>query len=122
MKHQWCNHFILLPKGNGQFWLCLDPVQLSKALIRSIHKGPTLDDILPKLTEVKYLMPIDATSGNHNLKHDEKSYLTTISHPHGRYQHIRLPFGTALVGDMLQKMIDELFNDTPSFLALLMIF
>ena len=81
-------------------------------LIRSIHSGPTLNDILPRLTRVKYPMLIDASSGYHNLKLDEKSsHLTTFPYPFGRYQYIKLPFGAATAGNIFQKKIDEFFND-----------
>ena len=29
--------------------------------------GPTLNDILPKLNNIRYLSLVDASSGNHNL-------------------------------------------------------
>ena len=41
------------------------------------------------------------------------SYLT-FSCPFGRYQYIRLPFQAALVGDMFQKKINELFSGIPN--------
>ena len=94
--------------------MCLGPVQLSKALITPIHRSPTLNGILPKLTGVKYLMLIDASSGYHNLKLDEKlSYLRTLPCSFGRYGYIRMPFGATPGGDMFQRRIDELFNDIP---------
>ena len=43
---QWCNSFVLVPKVNGKVRLCLDLVRLNKALIRPVHRGPTLNDIL----------------------------------------------------------------------------
>ena len=75
-----CNSFVLVPKTNGKVQLCLDPVQLNQVLIRLIHRGPTLNDILPKLNNVQYMSIIDASSVYHNLKFDKQSsYLTTFS-------------------------------------------
>ena len=108
---EWCNSLIILAKVNGKVMLCIDPVHLNEALIRPIHRGSTLNDILPKLTGVKYLTLIDTTSWYHNLKLNEKSYSTTFSCPLGRYQYIRLPFGAAPVSDMFHKKIDKLSND-----------
>ena len=54
-------------------------------------------------------MLIDTSSGYHNLKLNEKSYLTTFSFPFGRYQY--LLFGTAEVSNMFQKKIEIFFND-----------
>ena len=58
---------------------------------------------------------IDVSSGYHNLKLDtEWSYLTMFSCPFGRYHYKCLPFGAALVGNMFQRKIDEIFNDIPN--------
>ena len=65
---------MLVPKANGKVLLCLDPAQLNQALIRPIHRGPTLNDILPKLNNVKYMSIIDTSSGYHNLKLDESHH------------------------------------------------
>ena len=43
---EWCHSFVLVPKANGKVRLCLDPAQLNQALIRRIHQGPTLNNIL----------------------------------------------------------------------------
>ena len=83
---EWCNSFVLVPKANGKVRLCLDPARLNQALIRPVHWGPTLNDILPKLNNVQYMSIIDASSGCHNLKLDrQSSYLTTFSCPFGRF-------------------------------------
>ena len=86
---EWCNSFVLVPKANGKVRLCLDPAQLNQELIRPIHRGPTLNDILPKLNNVKYMSIIDANSGYHNQKLDEKlSYLTAFACQFGRYRYM----------------------------------
>ena len=68
---EWCNSFVLVPKVNGKVWLCLDPVRLNKVLIRPMHRGPTLNGIVPMLAGVKYLASIDTSLGYHNLKLDD---------------------------------------------------
>ena len=110
-----CNSFVVVPKMNGKVQLCLDPVRLNQALIRLIHRGPTLNDILPKLNNVQYMSIIDASSGYHNIKLDNQlSYLTMFACPFGRYRYKHLPFGAAPVGNMFQCKIDETFNDIPN--------
>ena len=112
---EWCNSFVLVPKAYGKVRLCLDPAWLNQALIRPVHRGLTLNDILPKLNNVQYMSIIDASSGYHNLKLDKQlTYLTTFSCPFGRYQYKCLPFGAAPAGDMLQCKIDKIFNDMPN--------
>ena len=97
---EWYNSFVLVPKANGKVRLCLDPARLNQALIRPVHRGPTFNNILPKLNNAKY-MSINASSGYHNLNLDEKSsYLTTFACPFGRYRYKQLPFRTVPAGDM----------------------
>ena len=111
---EWCNSFVLVSRANGKVRLCLDPARLNQALIRPVHRGPTLNNILPKLNNVQYMSIIDASSGYH-LKLDKQwSYLTTFSCPFGRYQYKWLLFGAALTGNMFQWKIDEIFNDMPN--------
>ena len=50
---EWCNSFMLVPKANGKVRLCLDPARLNQALIRPVHQGPPLNDILPKLNNIQ---------------------------------------------------------------------
>ena len=59
---EWCNRFVLVPKPNGKVRLCLDPASLNQAFIRPVNRGPTLNDIFPKLNNVKYLSLIDVSS------------------------------------------------------------
>ena len=84
---EWCNSFVLVLKANGKVRLCLDPAQLNQALIRPIHRGPTLNDILPKLNNVKFMSIIHASSEYHHLKLDKKSlYLAMFMWQFGRYR------------------------------------
>ena len=112
---EWCNSFMMVPKANGKVWLCLDPGQLNQALIRLIHRGPTLNYILPKLNNVQCMSIINVSSGYHNLKLDgQSSYLTTFVCPFDRYRYKWQPFGAVPVGNIFQHKIDEIFNDMPN--------
>ena len=111
---EWCNSFVLVPKVNGKVRLCLDLARLNQALIRPIHRGHMLNDILPKLNNVQYMSIIDTSAGYHNLKLDE----TTFACPFGRYWYKHLPFGAAPVGDMFQHKIDEIFSDVPNMFGI----
>ena len=114
-----CNSFVLVPKVNGKVRLCLDPARIDQALIRPVHRGPMLNDILPKPNNVQYTSIIDMSSGYHNLKLDEKSsYLTTFACPFGWYQDKCLPFRAAPVSNMFQHKIDEISSDMPNMFGM----
>ena len=55
--------FVIVQKANGKLWLCLDPAGLNNVLIRLVHIGPTLSDVLPRLASIQYLTFIDAYLG-----------------------------------------------------------
>ena len=81
---EWCNSEILVQKPNGNVRHCLDPATLNQELIRSIHRDPTVNDMLPKIMHVQYLTLIDISSGYHSLQLDKKSsYLTTFAYQFG---------------------------------------
>ena len=111
----WCNSFIIAPKVNVTVCFCLDPARLNQALIKLVHRGPTLYDILFKLTNVSYTTIIDASSGYHSLKLKKKcTYLPTFPCQFGRFRFTRLPFKVMPAGDIFQQKIDDIFTDLPN--------
>ena len=52
--------------------LCLDQVRLNEALIRAVHRGPTVSDILPRLARIRFLTLIHTYSGYPSLKLNKK--------------------------------------------------
>ena len=53
------------------------------------------------------------------MKLDERSsYLTRFACQFGRCRCMRLPFRAALIGDMLQRKIYEIFKDLPSVVGI----
>ena len=108
---EWCDSSVLVPKANGKVRLYLDPAQLNEGLKRPIHRVLTLNNILPKLNNAKYLCLIDVSSGYHHLKLDEKSsYFTMFMCQFGRYRYKWLPFGAAPTGNIFQRKIVEMPN------------
>jgi hypothetical protein len=62
-------------------------VDLKKAIKRVNYQMPTLDEILPELTDAKVFTTLDARRGFWQLCLDEESsYLTTFWTPSGRYR------------------------------------
>ena len=103
---------MLVPRTNGKVKLCLVLVCFNQALIRPIHRGCRLNDILPRLNNAKYLSLIYMSSGYHNL--NLTSYFTMFAFHFGRYLYKWLPFGAAPAGNMFQRKIDEILKDMPN--------
>ena len=62
----WVNSLVCVTKSNGSLRLCLDPKDLNKAIKRSHHCTPTLDEVLPKLNGAKYFSIVDHTCPIHS--------------------------------------------------------
>ena len=50
---EWCNCFVIVSTPNGI--MChLGLIRLNQALIIPVHRGPTINDIVPELTNTLY--------------------------------------------------------------------
>ena len=95
--------FVIVPKLNGAACLHLYSARLNQTFIRPMHNGPTLNNVLPKLTNVHYITIIDTNSGYKNLKCVKKSsYLTMFACQFGRCTFTRLSFAVGSAGDNFQ--------------------
>ena len=107
----WVNNVVLVTKSNGDIRICLDPKDLNRWIRREHHFTPTLDDILPRLSNSKVFSVLDARSGYWNVHLDEQSQLlTTFNTPWGRYCFMRLPFGLISAQDVFQKKMDVVLD------------
>ena len=92
----------MVPKPNSIVHLHLDPATLNVVLIRPVHRGPAVNDMFLKVTNVCCITLVDAHSGYHNLKLDKKSsYSATFACQFGRYRYARQPLGVAPVDNMI---------------------
>ena len=112
---EWVNSLVVTTKpSSGKLRVCLDPMQLNKAIMRPHYPMRTLDDILPQVSGAKYFSKLDASSGYWTVMlSDESSLLTTFNTPFGRYRYLRLPFGLKNSQDIFQQKIDECFESMP---------
>lgn len=100
---RWVSALLVTMKQDGSMRLCLDPKPLNRALLRSTYYMPTIDDVLPKLSNAKVFSTVDAKSAFWQLKLDEESsYLTTFESPFGRYRWLRCPYGISPAPEIFQ--------------------
>ena len=108
---EWISSMVIAEKRDGSLRVCIDPLFLNKALMRSPYPMCTMDDILPRLTKAKIFTTIDVKSGYwHVVLDTESSHLTTFGTPKGRYRWLRLPFGLSVAADIFQKKLDEVLT------------
>ena len=71
----WVNSLAFSRKSSGGLRVCLDPKDLNKAIKRTYHKTPTLEEITNKLSGATHFSKLDARHGYWCIKLDEESSL-----------------------------------------------
>ena len=92
--------------------LCLDPKDLNQAIKRLKYQMPTLEEVLPNLSNAKVFSTLDAKDGFYQISLDEKSSkLTTFWTPFGRYRYLRMPFGISAAPEEFECKLHERIGD-----------
>jgi hypothetical protein len=108
---KWISSMVLVKKPN-KLRICLDPKPLNTAINRAHYMMPTVEDILPKLTNARVFSVLDAKDGFWQIKLDnDSSHLTTFSTPYGRYRWLRMPFGISSAPEEFQRRQHEIVED-----------
>ncbi|KAK3756012.1 hypothetical protein QZH41_003623 [Actinostola sp. cb2023] len=99
--------------------ICLDPLDLNKAIQRPKYQMPTLEEVLPRITNAKVFSTLDAKDGFYQIKLDEQSSRkTTFWTPFGRYRYLRMPFGLNLAPEEFERKLHEHLYDLPGIIVL----
>lgn len=107
---EWASQMVVVVKKE-KIRICLDPVDLNKALKREHYHMPTLEDIVTNIENAKYFSTLDAATGFWQIRLDKpSSYLCTMSTPYGRYRFLRMPFGIATAPEVFQRAMHQVFQ------------
>ena len=109
---KWVNSVVLVRKPNGDVRICLDPVDLNKALKREHYPLKTVEEVASRMSEAKVFSTLDATSGFYQIKlAEESTLLTTLNTPFGRFKFERLRFGLVSAPEVFQRAVSEMLKD-----------
>lgn len=107
---EWVSNVVLVNRAN-KLRICIDPVDLNKALKRVNYQMPTMEEILPELKNAKVFTTLDANKGFWQMALDnESSLLTTFWTPYGRYKWNRVPFGISPAPELYQRVQHEIIE------------
>ena len=82
---KWVSPIVVVKKPNGDVRICLDPVDLNKAVKREHYPLRTMEDVGATLSDVRVFPTLDATSGFYQIRlAEESTWLTTFNTPFGR--------------------------------------
>ena len=107
----WISSMVVLPKKDGKLRICLDPIDLNRALRRENYPLPTIEDVATRLRGAKVFSILDVRNGFwHVVLDEESSHLTTFNTPFGRYRWKRMPFGIRSAPEIFQRKMNELIE------------
>ena len=110
----WVSSITFTEKPGGGVRVCLDPKDLNRAIKRSHHKTPTLEEITHHFSGSKVFSKMDAKNGYWSVKLDEpSSKLCCFNTPFGKYRFLRLPFGLVVSQDVFQQRMDSILERCP---------
>ena len=96
------------PKNPNEIRLCVDMREPNKAIQRSRHITPTLDDMILDLNGSKVFSKMDLRNGYHQLELCEKSRnITTFTTHVGLRRYKRLSFGISSAAEIFQNTLSS---------------
>ena len=110
----WINSFFLVESKdkleNLKLCICLDTINLNKAITRDPYHFRTPEDIAHLLADACIMTVCDCKKGYWHQKFDEaSSFLTTFNTEIGRFRYTVMPFGITVAGDVFQRQLDQCF-------------
>ena len=111
----WINCFVLVESkgrsGNLKLRICLDPINLNKAIVKEPYHFKTSEDIAHLLANACIMTVCDCKKGYWHQQLDEaSSFLTTFNTELGRFRYTVMPFAVTAVRDVFQCKLDQCFG------------
>ena len=119
----WINSFVLVESkdklGNLKLYICLDPTNLNKALIREPYHFKMPDDIAHLIVDACIMTVCDCHKGYWHQELDESSsFLTTFNTEFSHYRYTVISFGATVAGDVVQHKLDKCFGQIPNVIVI----
>lgn len=105
---RWISGMSLVPKGKSDFRLVVNMRGPNKAIQRSFHHLPTVDEMKVQLAGAAIFTKLDIKNAFHHLELDEESReLTTFQTESGMRRFTRLMFGVNCAPEIFQRMMER---------------
>ena len=103
----WINSFVLVEgkdkSGNPKLCICLDLMNLNKAVIHELYHFKAPEDIAHLIANSCMMMVCNCKKGYWHQELDEaSSFLTNFNTEFGRFWYTVMPFGITIAGDVFQ--------------------
>ena len=111
----WVSLEVVVPKANGDVWLCDDLRCVNKATIPMRHPIPRMEELLHDTSCSRVFSKLDLKWGNHQIELHPESWNVTTFVTHCRlYRYKRLPFGVNAASEIHQHEIQKIIQGIPA--------
>ncbi|GBG81334.1 hypothetical protein CBR_g32008 [Chara braunii] len=102
---------LFVPKGNGEFRMCIDYRGLNKITRKSTEPLPRIDDLLNIVQGCTVFSKVDLKSGYHQIEMvEEDVYKTAFKTRYGTYKFLVMPFGLCNAPGTFQTEMHHIFR------------
>ena len=109
----WVSPIVVLPKKSdpNKIRMCIDMRQANKAIERTRHPGPCIEDLVHDLNGATTFCKLDMNNAFLQLELDEQSrYITAFATHQGIHRFKRLNFGTTSASEELQMKLEQILR------------
>ena len=112
---EWVSPIVISPKkDSNKIRMCVDMVEPNRAIKRTRHVIPTVEELRHDLNGAKIFSKLDLANGFHQLELDEESrHITTFSTHIGLRRYCRLNFGTNSAPEIFHEALRKTLEGIP---------
>ena len=110
----WVSPIVVLPKKSNpsEIRMCIDMRQANKAIERTRHPSPSIEDLIHDLNGATHFCKLDMNNAFLQLELDRDSrYITTFTTHQGLHRYKRLNFGTTSASEELQIKLERVLHN-----------